>query len=59
MIITLASFSDVFDVDAELLGQVAEDGEDDARRDDGRDEVQRRDDRRIDVNLKKVRKVFA
>lgn len=32
---------------------MSENGEDDARRDDGRDEVQRRHDRRVDVNLLK------
>jgi hypothetical protein len=42
----------VFDFDAEFLGQVTEDREDDARRDDRRDEVQRGHDRCVNVNLK-------
>jgi len=42
----------MFDVDAEFLGQVSEDGEDDAGRDDRRDEVQRGHDRSVDVDLK-------
>jgi len=41
----------VFDVDAEFLGQVTEDREDDARRDDRRDEVQRGNDGCVNVNL--------
>ena len=57
-IFTLATFSDVFDVDAEFLGQVSEDGEDDAGRDDGGDEVQRRHDRCVNVNLTIFRKVL-
>ena len=48
----------MFDVDAEFLGQVSEDGEDDAGRDDGGDEVQRRHDRCVNVNLTEFRKVL-
>jgi hypothetical protein len=37
---------------------VSEDGEDDARGDDGRDEVQRRHDRRVDVHLGSIFRSF-